>query len=115
MEPIKTTKNIEFDVIYADGTRRHVAEGVLFEANGNTLTFHNGTDRLAVLLSVAEAAAEAVSRLKLPVEMNILLVSKIAKYLTPKEAEVAERIEKRIAARKNKASDLPTTFEGGTQ
>lgn len=28
MEKIKTSANVEFDVIYADGTRRHVTEGV---------------------------------------------------------------------------------------
>lgn len=111
MEPIKTTKNLEFDVIYADGTRHHVTEGVLFEVKDEILTFHNGTDRLAVLLSVAEAAAEVVSRLKLPLEMNILLVDKIVKYFTPKEAEVAEvaaitkYMKKRLANHKKRREE----------
>lgn len=43
MEPIKTSKNVEFDVIYADGTRSHVREGILFEADGSSMVFHNGT------------------------------------------------------------------------
>lgn len=60
METIKTSKNVEFDVIYADGTRHHVSEGVLFEVKDDKFTFHNGTDRAEVLIAVAEAAAEAV-------------------------------------------------------
>ena len=60
MEAIKTSKNVEFDVIYADGTHHHVSEGVLFEVKDDKFTFHNGTDRAEVLIAVAEAAAEAV-------------------------------------------------------
>lgn len=95
MEAIKTTTNAEFDVIYADGTRYHVTEGVLFEVENEKIIFHNGTDRAEVLLAVAEAAAEAVSCLKLPLKVNMFLVTKIVRYLTPKEYEIAEYIEKK--------------------
>lgn len=54
MEVIKTTSNLEFDVIYADGTRRHVKEGVLCEAAGNEIIFHNGTSDPAVVIASAE-------------------------------------------------------------
>ena len=54
MEIIKTTSNMEFDVIYADGTRRHVAEGVLHEADDNEIIFHNGTSRPEVIIAAAE-------------------------------------------------------------
>lgn len=41
----KQTENLEFDVLYADGTKRHVEKGVLFEeAPDNTLHMHIGTD-----------------------------------------------------------------------
>lgn len=66
METIKESKNTEFDVIYDDGTRHHVAEGVLFEVENERVVFHNGTDRPEVLLAASEAAAEVVGRMNLP-------------------------------------------------
>lgn len=58
MESIKTSDRVEFDVIYADGTRHRVKEGILFEVDGTTMVSHNGTDRLPVLFAVAESALE---------------------------------------------------------
>lgn len=54
MEILKTTSNLEFDVIYADGSRRHVAEGVLHEANEGKIIFHNGASRPEVIVASAE-------------------------------------------------------------
>ncbi len=54
VEIIKHTENMGFDVIYADGTRRHVAEGILYEVDGNEIIFHKGTDRMTVVLACAE-------------------------------------------------------------
>lgn len=55
MDAIKITENLEFDAIYADGTRRHVAEGVLWEADAEgNLIFHLGTSRLSVITAAAE-------------------------------------------------------------
>lgn len=57
MERIKTTENLEFDAIYADGTRRHVFEGVLWEADkDDNLIFHQGTSRLSVITAAADDA-----------------------------------------------------------
>lgn len=62
MEVIKTTENLEFDAIYADGTQRHVAEGVLWEATPEgDIIFHQGTDRLSV---IAAAAIDVLRYLK---------------------------------------------------
>ena len=94
MEAIKTSKNVEFDVIYADGTRHHVNEGVLFEVEGEKITFHNGTDRAAVLIAAAEAAAEVVGGMLLPEDMRAMIIY---------------NIHKRIYGRKDAASDMPTT------
>lgn len=91
MKAIKTSENVEFDVIYADGTRHHVAEGVLFEVKDNKLTFHNGTDRPAALVAVAEAAAEAVGALGLSESERALLIY---------------NIHKRIFGRKDAAADM---------
>ena len=69
MEEIKTSKNVEFDVIYADGTRRRVTEGILFGVENERIIFHNGTDRPAVVIAVVEAAAEVIGNMDLPVDM----------------------------------------------
>lgn len=55
METIKKCKNVEFDVIYDDGSRKRVQEGVLYEATvDGDIIFHNGTSRLEVLTAAAE-------------------------------------------------------------
>lgn len=54
MRRIKECKNLEFDVIYDDGTRRRVKEGVLHEVENEEIIFHNGTDRAAVWVAAAE-------------------------------------------------------------
>lgn len=57
MAVFKKCKNVEFDVIYDDGTRRRVKEGVLYEAEASgDITFHNGTNRLEVLTAAADPA-----------------------------------------------------------
>lgn len=69
MKPIRTAKNVEFDVIYTDnGEKRHVAEGVLFESNGNNLTVHVGTNRINVLFSIYEGVLEIVKAAGLEAE-----------------------------------------------
>lgn len=93
MEAIKTSENVEFDVIYADGTRRHVSEGVLFEIKDNKLVFHNGTDRPAALTGAAEAAAEVVGALNLTEAERALIIY---------------NIHKRIMGRNNETADMPT-------
>ena len=54
METIKESPNVEFEVIYADGERKRVSEGVLYgvEEDGS-ITLHNGTDCVAVWFAVA--------------------------------------------------------------
>ncbi len=64
MEVIKITPKLEFDVLYADGSRRHVTEGILFEASSTgDLLFHNGTDRPELLLAATETALVALSNI----------------------------------------------------
>ena len=56
---IKADSNIEFDVIYSDGTKRHVTEGILFEAcSDNSTVLHLGTDRPEVYIAYINGALE---------------------------------------------------------
>ena len=61
MDLIKSSENVVFDVIYADGTKHRVEEGVLIEVQDTATTFHNGTNRLVVLFAAIEALFEVVS------------------------------------------------------
>ena len=97
METIKASKSVEFDVIYADGTRRHVNEGVLFSVENKKMIFHNGTDSAAVLLSVAEAAADVVGRMGLDEKVKALLIY---------------NIHKRIFGRKDASADFKINIGG---
>lgn len=60
MEVIKKSEIVEFDVIYADGTRRRVHEGILFGVEDDQMIFHNGTSRAQVLFAVAESSLSLI-------------------------------------------------------
>ena len=81
MEPIKTSENVEFDVIYADGTRKRVTEGILIEAEGYNLTFHNGTSRGSVVFAAGEGLAEVIVAMKAPLKLKRRYLFRIAKAL----------------------------------
>ena len=91
MKKIKTSEKVEFDVIYADGTRHHVSEGILFGVENERIIFHNGTDRPEVMIAAAEAAAEVVGAMGLPEEAS---------------AAIIYNIHKRIFGRNNAAADM---------
>lgn len=38
-DTIKTSTDVQFDVLYADGTKYRAEEGVLFEAKGQDMVF----------------------------------------------------------------------------
>lgn len=61
MRMIKESKNVEFDVLYDDGTRKRVKEGVLHEVENEEIIFHNGTDRAEVWIAAAEDMLKALS------------------------------------------------------
>lgn len=62
METIKESPNVEFEVIYADGERKRVPEGVLLgvEEDGS-ITLHNGTDCAAVWFAAADGMLVALN------------------------------------------------------
>ena len=63
MQIIKRDTNTEFDVIYSDGERLHVREGVLWSVEDDMITFHNGTSRLNVLFAAIENAINVVDHI----------------------------------------------------
>lgn len=66
MDPIKTSAKVEFDVIYADGRRARVSDGVLFEADGNQVNIHVGTDRReGMLFTIAWATTMFIKQMGL--------------------------------------------------
>lgn len=81
METIKTSQNVEFDVIYADGTRKHVEEGILIEAEGYNLTFHCGTSRGSLVFAAGEAMAEVIVAMKASLKLKRHYLFRIAKAL----------------------------------
>lgn len=59
MEYVKQSKNVQFDVIYDDGSRKRVKEGILFEAKqDNSTMLHIGTSRQSVFDAFFEAVIE---------------------------------------------------------
>lgn len=90
MEKDKISENVEFDVIYADGTRRRVQEGILYEVEDDSIIFHNGTSRGAVLFATAEAALALID--------NIGLTKLFGRYIRrDPEDETTLRIIHRLA------------------
>lgn len=87
MEVIKLTSNMEFDVIYADGTCRHVREGVLHEVDGNEIIFHNGTSDPAVIIASAEDILKHLKHMG----AGLALLS-IKMHLSPESTEVLREL-----------------------
>lgn len=87
MEIIKTSSNVEFNVIYADGTRRHVREGVLHEVEGNEIIFHNGTNQPEVWI----ASAEDMLKFLQTIGAGLALLS-IKMHLTDESREVLREL-----------------------
>lgn len=61
MKAEKITSNLEFDVKYAEGSRKEVKEGILFEFKGNKIIGHIGTSRKEAMFSIANALIEMVN------------------------------------------------------
>lgn len=62
METIKESPNVEFEVIYADGKRKRVQEGVLLGVEDDgSITLHNGTDCAAVWFAAADGMLVALN------------------------------------------------------
>lgn len=80
MKAEKITSNLEFDVKYADGSRKEVKEGILFEFKGNKIIGHIGTSRKEALFSIGNALTETI--------IAFGLVEEFAEYIEEERKEL---------------------------
>lgn len=64
MKPYKRSE-LEFDVLYADGTKKHVKNGILFEeTEEHTLDMHLGTDnQLNMFKAIVKTVLEILEQI----------------------------------------------------
>ena len=62
---IESSNKVEFDVYYDIFNREHVTEGILYEAKGDTIVIHLGTDNANVLYAVIDATTQIIKQLGL--------------------------------------------------
>lgn len=60
MDTIKATKDMKFDVKYADGEIREVQEGILIEFVGDRMKAHVGTGKASYILAAHDAILEII-------------------------------------------------------
>lgn len=61
MEQYKKSKNVEFDVIYDDGSSKLIQEGILFEFNDEKIDMHLGTSRKECIFATVEVLMETIN------------------------------------------------------
>lgn len=106
METIKRSPNVEFEVIYADGERKRVPEGVLFGVEeDNSAVLHNGTDRSAVWFAAADAMLVTLNTCDALPEFVLLSLTEIGSFYALKK--LAEEVFRRIWL------NTPATFRLG--
>lgn len=76
MELYKKTENLEFELLYADGTKRKVNKGILFEeTEDGKLDIHIGTDnQFNMFLAILDAAGKLISTMtkgKMTIQMKV--------------------------------------------
>lgn len=81
MRMIKASRNVEFDVIYDDGTRKRVKEGVLFGIEDERVIVHNGTSRPEVLFAVAKTACAVIGHMNLSEDLQEKVADELLKAM----------------------------------
>lgn len=63
MQQYKETENLEFDVLYADGTKKRIRQGILFEeTEEGGLDVHIGTDnQFNMFMAILDASGRFIS------------------------------------------------------
>lgn len=106
METIKESPNVEFDVIYADGERKRVPEGVLFGVEeDNSMVLYNGTDCSAVWFAAADAMLVALNTCDALPKFVLLSLAETESFNALKK--LAEEVLRRIWL------NTPATFRLG--
>lgn len=106
METIKKSPNVEFEVIYADGERKRVPEGVLFGVEeDNSMVLHNGTDCSAVWFAAADAMLVALNTCDALPKFVLLSLAETESFNALKK--LAEEVLRRIWL------NIPATFRLG--
>lgn len=106
METIKKSPNVEFEVIYADGERKRVPEGVLFGVEeDNSMVLHNGTDCSAVWFAAADTMLVALNACDALPEFVLLSLTETESFNAMKK--LAEEVHRRIWL------NTPATFRLG--
>lgn len=106
METIKVSPNVEFEVIYADGERKRVPEGVLFGVEeDNSMVLHNGTDCSAVWFAAAAAMLVALNTCDALPKFVLLSMTETESFHALKK--LAEEVLRRIWLK------TPATFRLG--
>ena len=106
MEAIKVSPNVEFEIIYADGERKRVPEGVLYgvEEDGS-ITLHNGTDCAAVWFAVTGGMLIALN------DSNALPAFVLNRLLDPNAFYAMKKLAEEVL--RNIWLDTPATFRLG--
>ena len=65
MEIVKEDRNTEFDVLYSDGAKTHVQEGLLLECKDSEIILHLGTRRLIFIFVAIKSLFKLVDLLGL--------------------------------------------------
>lgn len=106
MKTIKVSHNVEFEVIYADGERKRVPEGVLFGVEeDNSMVLHNGTDCSAVWFAAADAMLVALNTCDALPKFVLLSLAETESFNALKK--LAEEVLRRIWL------NTPATFRLG--
>lgn len=61
----KQIESISFTINYADGTKKEVSEGVMFEFIGQAINVYVGTHRTEALAAVPEMAEKVLTELEI--------------------------------------------------
>lgn len=124
MKEIKRTSKVEFDVLYADGTKVHVEEGCLFSFKDKEIISHLGLSKASQLFAIPEAVFEVFHALglleeytkyieKIEPEKYNLLVGKWIPVIErlPSQEEIARTLGSREFNVMIEDAVAPTTLE----
>lgn len=95
-EKTRKINELEFDVRYADGTKRRVEEGILIEFRGEHLNLHLGASKLSQVIAAVQSLYELLDAAGLSGEFERPTEIQLAEYvntgLTPDQIREMDRL-----------------------